>query len=152
MINSQVSLHNNSKVLHASTFSESARPLTILLIDDNDDEAVLMRRVFENRNRKAYRLLHAKDGEYGLILAQQESPDVIISDLVMPDIDGFYVAEALRSNPHTCNIPIVISSARDIDPEEWERLDQYVNMIYEKGTLKPSEFALRVIQVARGKQ
>jgi CheY-like chemotaxis protein len=141
-----------SKLLNRRPSHESIKPFTILLIDDNDDEAVLMSRVFENRNRKGYRLLHAREGKHGVLLAQQESPDVIICDLVMPEIDGFYVVEALRNNANTFHIPIIISSARDISPKERKQLKRHVNMVYEKGTLKPSEFALRVVQAVKGKK
>jgi threonine synthase len=140
---------NKGVAPYVNTSRENAEATTFLLIDDNNDEAVLMRRVLENR--KTYLLLHAKNGLDGLALAQQKSPAVVISDLVMPGMDGFHVVEALRSNPHTCHIPIVITSARDLAPEERKKLNGHVNMIYQKGTLKPSEFALRVIQVAEGK-
>ncbi len=152
MTNVQSSPTILGKLLHTRSKHEINKPFTVLLIDDNDDEAVLMTRVFENRNRKGYRLLHARDGKQGMLLAKQKSPDAIICDLVMPDVDGFDVVKALRSNSHTHHVPIIISSARDIDPEERKQLNRHVNMIYEKGTLKPSEFALRVVQTARGKK
>ena len=147
----QFPYQDDEMISQTNTPHENAALTTFLLIDDNEDEAVLMSRVFEHRNRKKYRLLYAKDGYVGLALAQQKSPTVIISDLVMPGMDGFRLVRALRSNPNTRNIPIVITSALDIDPDKRKELKEHVSMIYQKGTLKPSEFASRVIRVAEGK-
>ena len=89
---------------------------TVLLVDDNPDDALLIRRLLEGK--KAYRIYHAKDGWEGLAMARQNLPDLIISDLTMPGIDGFGFVEELKFDPRTKDIPVVVVSAKDITLEE----------------------------------
>lgn len=118
---------------------------TVLLIDDNEDDALLVRRLLESR--KSYRLYYAKDGSEGLAEARQKLPDLIITDLMMQEIDGFGLVEELRLDPRTRDIPIVVVSAKDITPEERKRLNGYIEAVYQKGSLKPRNFVDQVIQV-----
>jgi len=73
--------------LQAALENLDEKTTTVLLIDDNDDDALLIRRLLEGR--KNYRMHHAKDGWEGLTMARQLLPDLIVSDLTMPGIDGF---------------------------------------------------------------
>jgi len=74
-------------------------------------------------------------------------PDLIISDLTMPGIDGFGFVEELKLDPRTQHIPIVVVSAKDITPEERKRLNGHIEAVYQKGSLPPSKFVERVVQV-----
>jgi CheY-like chemotaxis protein len=69
-------------------------PYTILYIEDNPDNKALVQRALE---AKGYRFLWAVNGMDGLEMAKQESPDVILLDINLPDIDGYEVARRLRS-------------------------------------------------------
>lgn len=55
--------------------------------------------------------LMAADGETGIALAQQQRPDVILLDLMMPGLDGFEVVRRLKGNPLTASVPVVVVSA-----------------------------------------
>jgi threonine synthase len=121
------------------------RTTTVLLIDDNADDALLIRRLLEAR--KSYRVFHAKDGWEGLAQARQKVPDLIVTDLTMPGIDGFGLVEELKLDPRTQNIPIVVVSAKDITTEERKRLNGHIEGVYQKGTLAPRKFVDQVIQV-----
>ncbi|KXK13485.1 MAG: response regulator receiver protein [Chloroflexi bacterium OLB14] len=103
---------------------------TVLLIDDNDDDALLIRRLLESR--KNYRMYHAKDGWEGLSIARQKLPDLIVSDLTMPGIDGFGLVEELKLDPRTKDIPVVVVSAKDITAEERNRLKGQIEAVYQK--------------------
>ena len=122
---------------------------TILLIDDNADDALLIRRLLEKQ--KAYRIHHAKDGWEGLAMARQKLPDLIVSDLMMPGMDGYALVEELKLDPRTRDIPVVIVSAKDITPEERKRLDGHIEAVYQKGSLPVRKFVDQVIHVIEEK-
>jgi threonine synthase len=131
--------------LQAALENLDERTTTVLLIDDNDDDALLIRRLLEAR--KAYRVQHAKDGWQGLAMARQNLPDLIVSDLSMPGLDGFGLVEELKLDPRTRDIPIVVVSARDITREERRRLNGHIQAVYQKGSLSTRKFVDQVIQV-----
>jgi threonine synthase len=118
---------------------------TVLLIDDNSDDALLIRRLLEAR--KQYRVYHAKDGWEGLAQARQKLPDLIVTDLTMPGIDGFGLVEELKLDPRTKNIPIVVVSAKDITPDERKRLNGHIEAVYQKGSLPARKFVEKVVNV-----
>ncbi|MCQ3938607.1 MAG: hypothetical protein DPW18_16395 [Chloroflexi bacterium] len=118
---------------------------TVLLIDDNDDDALLIRRLLEGR--KSYRIYHAKDGWEGLTIARQKLPDLIVSDLTMPGIDGFGLVEELKLDPRTRHIPVVVVSAKDITAEERKRLNGHIEAVYQKGSMPARKFVDQVIHV-----
>ena len=122
---------------------------TVLLIDDNPDDALLIQRLLEGR--KNYRMYHAKDGWEGLAMARQKLPDLIVSDLTMPGIDGFGLVEELKLDPRTKHIPVVVVSAKDITSEERKRLAGSTEAVYQKGSLPTRKFVDQVIQVIEDK-
>jgi threonine synthase len=135
--------------LQAALENLDEKTTTILIVDDNDDDALLIRRLLESR--KAYRLFHARDGWEGLAMARQKRPDLIVVDLMMPGIDGFALVEELRLDPRTKGLPIIVVSAKDINPEERKRLNGHIEAVIQKGSLQPRNFVDRVIQVIEDK-
>jgi signal transduction histidine kinase len=89
---------------HSSTPS-SAR---ILLVDDNADMRDYVRRLLSER----WQVETAANGAIALNLIQQQLPDLVLTDVMMPEVDGFQVLNALRGNPATKSIPIILLSAR----------------------------------------
>ncbi len=130
--------------LQAALENLDEKVTTVLLIDDNPDDALLIRRILEAR--KSYRVFHAKDGWEGLAMARQKLPDLIVSDLTMPGIDGFGLVEELKLDPRTTDIPIVVVSAKDITDEERQRLNGHIQAVYQKGSLTPRKFVEQVVQ------
>ncbi len=130
--------------LQAALENLDEKVTTVLLIDDNPDDALLIRRILEAR--KSYRVFHAKDGWEGLAMARQKLPDLIVSDLTMPGIDGFGLVEELKLDPRTTDIPIVVVSAKDITREERQRLNGHIQAVYQKGSLTPRKFVEQVVQ------
>jgi threonine synthase len=135
--------------LRAALENLDEKTKTVLLVDDNPDDALLIRRLLEGR--KAYRVYHAKDGWEGLAMARQKLPDLIISDLTMPGIDGFGLVEELKLDPRTKDIPVVVVSAKDITNEERKRLNGHIQALYQKGSLPPRRFVDQVVQVIEEK-
>ena len=82
------------------------RPL-VLLVEDSLDQLDLYALVLEDD----FQVLKASRGETGYALACAERPDVIVLDLLLPDVDGFEVCRRLRSNRATAAIPVIFFSA-----------------------------------------
>ena len=135
--------------LQAALENLDEKTTTVLLVDDNADDALLIRRLLEGR--KNYRMYLAKDGWEGLAMARQKRPDLIVSDLTMPGIDGFALVEELKLDPRTKDIPIVVVSAKDITPDERKRLNGHIEAVYQKGSLPTRKFVDQVIHVIEEK-
>ncbi len=83
---------------------------TILIVDDSRSNRRLIRQVLETRGHTC---IEAEDGRGGLALAIEKNPDLLVLDIMMPDIDGFEVCEKLRRNESTAYLPILFLSAKD---------------------------------------
>jgi DNA-binding response OmpR family regulator len=77
-----------------------------------DDETFIVEMITMFLGMKGYTVRGVYSGKEGLILVQTEKPDVLLLDLMMPDIEGFEVASRLRAMPEFADLPIVIISAR----------------------------------------
>jgi threonine synthase len=135
--------------LQAALENLDEKATTVLLVDDNSDDALLIRRLLEGK--KSYRVYHAKDGWEGLAMARQHLPDLIVSDLTMPGIDGFGFVEELKLDPRTKDIPVVVVSAKDITDDERKRLNGHIEALYQKGSLPTRKFVDKVINVIEDK-
>lgn len=87
-------------------------PATVLLVDDEPDELRLFWRMLSLEGGR-FRILTANNGLEALEILREERPDVVISDLVMPEMDGFQLVAARNADPALREIPLVILSARD---------------------------------------
>lgn len=135
--------------LEAALENLDEKTTTVLLIDDNPDDALLIRRLLEGK--KSYRVHHANDGWEGLAMARQKLPDLIITDLTMPGMDGFGLVEELKLDPRTRDIPVVVVSAKDITAEERRRLNGNIEALYQKGSLQPRKFVDQLIHTIEDK-
>ncbi len=81
----------------------------VLIVDDDVDT---LRMVGLMLQRQGYEISSASNGEQGLAKAFDEKPDVILLDIMMPDIDGYEVTRRLRKNPLTKSTPILMFSAK----------------------------------------
>lgn len=80
----------------------------VLVVEDNPD----MLRYLGICLSPRYRVIEARDGESGLSQALAHTPDLIVSDVMMPGMDGFQLCDALKSNPHASHIPVVLLTAK----------------------------------------
>jgi CheY-like chemotaxis protein len=81
----------------------------ILLVDDEPDIVYLVRRFLE---RGGYFVVEANGGREALKKAEKENPDLVLMDVMMPDLDGWEVSRSLKSREDTRNIPIVMLTVR----------------------------------------
>lgn len=103
MLISDESLNNKVN----TTKTNSNKP-TLLIVEDNRE----LRLHLKDDLQENYNVLEATNGELGLKKALKHYPDIIISDVMMPKLDGFEMCKALKSEIGTCHIPIILLTAR----------------------------------------
>ncbi len=91
----------------------------ILLVEDNED----MRQFITAQLVKKYRVVEAKNGEQGLKLANSDAPELIITDLMMPKIDGMELCKRLKTHLDTSHIPVIMLTARAGEKNKIEGLE-----------------------------
>jgi two-component system alkaline phosphatase synthesis response regulator PhoP len=118
---------------------------TILVVDDEPGIVQIARDYLE---RAGYRIVTAADGQHALRLARSEVPSLVVLDLMLPGMDGLDVTRAIRGDPATRSIPIIMLTAR---VEETDRLiglelgaDDYITKPF-----SPRELVARVRAVLR---
>ncbi|MFN8345090.1 MAG: ATP-binding protein [Spirosomataceae bacterium] len=80
----------------------------LLVVEDNPDLRFYLRTMFESN----YHIIEANDGQNGLDLAFQFVPDIVVTDLMMPRIDGFELCQRLKSDQRTSHIPVILLTAK----------------------------------------
>jgi signal transduction histidine kinase/DNA-binding response OmpR family regulator len=123
-----------------------AAPKTILVVDDDPAVLDLHTRLIA-RQAPDVRVRQARDGREALTLVVAERPDLILLDLMMPELDGFGVLEALRSSDATRAIPVVVLTARVLSEADMVRLNHGVVNVLEKGVFSTDEVLARVVAV-----
>ena len=94
-------------------------PVTVLVVDD---DPVILKLLEVNFQMEGFRVLTAVDGGEGLRQARTKRPDIVISDVMMPKVDGLELATALKGDPKTADLPVILLSARGLDVG----VDEYV--------------------------
>jgi PAS domain S-box-containing protein len=125
-------------------------PLRVLVVDD-DPAAVELTAV--RLTELGAMVLRASGGSEAIEIANRERPDLIVLDLMMPDVSGFDVAEALNTHPETTSIPIIVLTAKEITAEDRMRLNGYVMAIMGKAGFDAARFGVefRRAMTARAK-
>jgi CheY-like chemotaxis protein len=112
-------------------------PSSILIVDDDPQNIRLVKAMLKPFNME---VMVADGGKAGLELALKKKPDMIILDLMMPDVDGFEVVSKLREDPAGSQIPILIYTAKNITSEDRERLQGNIQTIIQKGDFGKDRF------------
>jgi threonine synthase len=134
--------HAESVVPQWETACEQDQPPRILVIDDNVSDARLLRRLFQARHR--FTIDEAHSGAEALKVIENAKPDLIILDLMLPDISGEKLLETLRDMSHTRDIPVIVLSAKDIMPATRIKLTTLADSLWTKGALDRSSFLAHV--------
>ena len=114
------------------TLTSKVKMHTVLILAVDDEPAVLD--ALEGTLRPAgFEVIRADGGRTGVELARAERPDLVICDLVMPDLDGFGVVGELKSDPVTADIPIIILTGHDLSLADKRRLNGKILGIVSKG-------------------
>jgi threonine synthase len=104
----------------------------ILIVDDNPDARRLLRRIMQARGN--YTLFEAANGRECLALAAAERPDLILLDLMMPEMDGFAVLDALKRGETLREIPVIVVTAKELTLQERQRLAGQAQSLLQKGS------------------
>jgi CheY-like chemotaxis protein len=125
------------------------KPLRVLVVDDDPTtvELTAMRVL-----GLAGTVLRAYGGAEAITVAQRELPDLIVLDLLMPDVNGFDVVATLNEHPETARIPILVVTAKQVTVEERARLTGYVTAIVEKRQFDRGRFATEVRRAMAGRE
>lgn len=91
---------------------------TVLIVDDNDD----MRRYLRTLLTEKYYVIEASDGESGLKIARESVPDIIVSDVMMPVMDGLQFCRKIKDDTMTSHIPVILLTARSTEDQQVEGL------------------------------
>jgi threonine synthase len=121
---------------------------TIVVIDDNPMDSRLIRRLLQAK--KPYRVFEANNACDGLKTVRERLPDLVISDLTMPEMDGFALLEALKQDPLTANIPVIVISAKDLSLEDERRLAGQTSSIWLKGSFSTQDLVEHVVDTLSG--
>lgn len=120
----------------------SVKPTRILVVDDEPDVVMFIARTL---NSEGFDVISAYDGISALDLAENESPDLVVLDIMMPMMSGYEVCEQLKGNPQTQHIPIVcVSSAHSPNARDRSLEAGAVTLL-----LKPFSPAELVAQIKR---
>lgn len=104
----------------------------VVVIEDDQDAARLIRRLLQARGSYEVHLAH--DGANGMRVIHEVVPDLVITDLMMPDVDGFSVIDTMKAELALSHIPIVVITAKELTAKERERLKTQVDLLLQKGS------------------
>ena len=101
----------------------------LLVLDDDSQVVDLVRQLLEG---EPYEVMAVADGQEALDAIQQQQPDIVLLDLLMPRLDGFAVIESLRQDPRYQQLPVIALTAKTLTAAEDARLDQSVRAVIQK--------------------
>ena len=114
----------------------------VAVVDDSGEARRLIRRILQSQGD--FEIFEAVDGRDAINLINKEHPDIVILDLMMPEMDGFAVLDVLRGNPKTANIPVIVATAKELTVNEKSRLQGQIQSLMQKGDFLNDEFLQEV--------
>jgi CheY-like chemotaxis protein len=113
----------------------------VLVVEDDLPTRELLRRLLI---KEEWGVTEAANGQEALGRLRAGRPDLILLDLMMPEMDGFQLLEELRKHQEWRDIPVIVVTAKDLTPEDRRRLNGYVEHIVQKGMYKRDELLRQV--------
>ncbi|ADE53209.1 response regulator [Coraliomargarita akajimensis] len=111
----------------------------ILLIEDAKTESLVVNKILKSIG---HTVINAENGEDGLALAEKEQPDLVLSDIVMPKMDGFQVCRKIKRNKTMQHIPVILISSKSEETDKFWGLKQgasdYLNKPFDESDLVAS--------------
>jgi signal transduction histidine kinase/CheY-like chemotaxis protein/HAMP domain-containing protein len=116
-------------------------PCPVLVVEDDATMRDMLRRMLE---QEGWAVAEAEHGRMALERMAANRPDLILLDLMMPEMDGFAFLEALRQHDAWRSIPVVVLTAKDLTLDDHQRLNGYVERILQKGAYSREELLREV--------
>jgi len=120
-----------------------ALPATVLVVEDDEDTRELMRRVLVGAGHS---VRTATNGQLGLNELDKARPDLILLDLMMPEVDGFTFLDQIRAREEHRDIPVVVVTAKHLTPDERQRLEGATQQLLRKGEFSSRELMSAVLR------
>ncbi len=92
-----------------SNLPKAEKQFLILIVDDVEENVQLLGNILQEQN---YDVSFASNGKYALDILESETPDLIMLDIMMPDMDGFEICKKIKENPKSKDIPIIFLTAK----------------------------------------
>lgn len=87
----------------------------ILIVDDSPSQVEALRRILQ---KMGHEVITAEDGQQGIEVAKRELPDLILMDVVMPNLNGFQATRQISKDPKTSHIPVVLVTTKDQETDK----------------------------------
>jgi CheY-like chemotaxis protein len=116
-------------------------------VDDEPEARRLIRRILQTQGD--YTLFEAGNGREAVELVIREIPNLIILDLMLPELDGFSVMDELQKKPETAEIPIIVVTAKELTQNEKVRLQGHIQKLMQKGDFLTDELLDEVKSLLR---
>src|SRR6516165_6632948 len=127
-------------------FRAQAQPTRVLLVEDDSFQRERMRAWLESQR---WVVQEAANGREALDRLQQSKPDLILLDLMMPEMDGFQVVATLQKEAGWRDIPVIVITALDLDAKDHDRLNSGVQSVLVKETFQPADLVERIRRLAQ---
>ena len=121
---------------------------TILIVDDEPVVRDSLEQWFADER---YRVVTAANGREALAAVAQARPALILLDLMMPEMDGLEFLEQLRRNPVAAAIPVIVITAKELTPQDRQRLHGRVSEVIAKGTFNAVALAEQINAILAGR-
>jgi signal transduction histidine kinase/CheY-like chemotaxis protein len=129
-------------------YRASTRPTRVLVVEDDQLQRDRIRGWLEGQQ---WLVQEAENGRAALALLHGYDPDVILLDLMMPEMDGFEVVAALQNEERWRDVPVIVITSLELDPKDRERLNSGVQTVLVKDSFRPADLVERIRRVVRKK-
>jgi PAS domain S-box-containing protein len=116
----------------------------VLVVENDTDLAEVLIHLLEQHDIETF---HAKTGREAIRLSQEVNPDLLVLNLILPEVDGFAVVDWLQQHNRLCSTPLVVYSTKDLDESERQRLKLGHTEFLSKGQVTTQEFEQRVMEL-----
>jgi threonine synthase len=119
----------------------------IAIIEDDDDARRLLRRVLQARGE--YQIYEAAGGRQGIELVRQYRPDLVLLDLMMPEVDGFEVLDTIRADPDLADMRVIVITAKTLTAGERRRLSDQIELLLQKGSFLDDDLLEEILETLK---
>ncbi len=127
-VKSKLFIEPNNEKFSKTEEQEENKNYTVLIVEDNSE----LRNYLKHELKKQYKVLVAENGKKGYELATQKLPDLIITDVIMPVMDGLELCKSIKGNLKTSHIPLLMLSAKAMIKDRLEGIDSGADMYLSK--------------------